>query len=74
MFPHQSLPKYTWNSSHENTHNQTDHILLDRRRHSKTLDVRSLNGAESDTDHCVVVAKIREKLAEREQAAQNFDV
>ena len=50
------------------THNQTDHILIYRRSHSSILDVRSSRGADSDTDHYLVVAKVRERLA-----AQKFD-
>jgi len=40
MFPHRNFHKYTWNSTDGKTHNQTDHILIDRRRHSSILDVR----------------------------------
>jgi len=42
---------------------QVDHILIDRRWHSSLLDVWSFRGADFDTDHCLVVAKVRERLA-----------
>jgi hypothetical protein len=34
----------------------------------------SSRGADSDTDHCLVVAKLRERLAVSKQATQMFDV
>jgi endonuclease/exonuclease/phosphatase family metal-dependent hydrolase len=39
MFPHRNTHKYTWTSPGGKTHNQIDHILVDRRRHSNVLDV-----------------------------------
>jgi hypothetical protein len=45
------------------THNQIDHILIDRRRHSNVLDVQSFRAADCDTDHYLVMAKVRERLA-----------
>jgi endonuclease/exonuclease/phosphatase family metal-dependent hydrolase len=44
MFPHSKIHKYTWTSPEGNTHNQIDHILVDRRRHSSILYVRFLEG------------------------------
>jgi len=37
------------------------------------LDVRSFSGADCDTDHCLVVTKVRERLAGSKQAAQKYD-
>jgi len=37
------------------------------------LDVRRFRGTDCDTDHCLVVAKVRERLAVGKQAAQKFD-
>jgi hypothetical protein len=73
MFPHRKIHKYTWTSSKGNTHNQIDHVLIDRSQHSSTLDVRSFRGADCDNDPYLVVAKVRERLAVSKQAAQKVD-
>ena len=69
MFQHQNIHKSTWN-----THNHNDHILRDGRWHSSILDLRSFRGADCETYHYLVVAKVRERLAVNKQAAQTFDV
>jgi hypothetical protein len=51
MFQHRNIHKYTWTSPDGKTHNQIDHILVARRRHSNVLDVRSFRAADCDSDH-----------------------
>jgi hypothetical protein len=58
MFPHREIHKYTWTSPDGKTHSQIDHLLIDRRRHSSILHVRSFRGADCHTDHYLVVAKL----------------
>jgi len=70
MFPHWNIHKYTWTSHDGKTHNQIDRVLTDRRWHLRILDVRSFRGADCDTDHYLVIAKVRERLAVGKQAAQ----
>jgi hypothetical protein len=74
MFPHRRNHKYICTSPDGKTHNQIDHILIDRRRHSSILDVRSFRGADCDSDHYVVVAKVRERLAMGKRMVKNMDV
>ena len=64
---------HTWTFPDGKTHNQTDNILIDRRQHSSILDLRSFTGADCDTDHYLMVAKLRGRLAVRKQAAQKFE-
>jgi hypothetical protein len=72
MFPHRNVHKCTRMSPDGNTQNQIDHILIDRRKHSSVLDVRSFRAADCDTDHYLVVAKIRERLAVNKQGSHKF--
>ena len=71
---HWNIHKYKWNSPDGKTHNQIDHILKDRRWHSSILDVQFFDGADYDTDHFLVVAEVRERLAVSKQEAHKFDV
>ncbi|PNF33766.1 hypothetical protein B7P43_G10210 [Cryptotermes secundus] len=71
MFPRRNIHKFTWTSPDGKIHNQIDHILLDRRRHSSILDVRSFRAADCDTDHYLVVAKVKERLAVSKQTVHS---
>jgi hypothetical protein len=70
MFPHCNTHKYAWTSPDGKTHNQINHILVDRQRHSNVLDVRSFKTADCDSDHYLVVAKVRERLAVNKQRSE----
>jgi hypothetical protein len=48
--------------------------MVDRRRHSNVLDVRPFRAADCDSDHYLVVAKVRERLAVNKQRSQRFDM
>jgi hypothetical protein len=49
-------------------------ILIDRRRHSSILDVISFRGTDCDSDHYLVVAKVRERLAVSKQMVKKGDM
>jgi hypothetical protein len=74
MFPYRDIHKYTWTCPDGKTHNQIDHILIDRRRHSSILDVRSFRGVDCDSDHYLVVAKVRERLTVTKRMVKKMDV
>jgi hypothetical protein len=49
MFSHHNIHKYTWTSPDGKTHIQLDHILIDKRLHSSTVDDGYFRGANCDT-------------------------
>ena len=53
------------------TQNQIDHILIDTKCRSSILDVRFQGEL---IDHCLVVAKVRERFTVSKHAVQKFDV
>jgi hypothetical protein len=48
--------------------------LTDKRRHSNILDVRSFRGADCDTDHYLVVAKLMERISVSKRAREKIDL
>jgi hypothetical protein len=62
MFLQKNILKYTWTSLDGKTHNQTDNIFIGRRKHSSILDVQSFREADCDTDHYLMVARVRERF------------
>ena len=62
-FSHQQIHKATWVSPDQRTSNQIDHILVDARHASCILDSRSYRGANIDSDHYLVKAKVRSRIS-----------
>jgi hypothetical protein len=73
MFPQCSIHKNAWTSPDGKTHNQIDHVLIDRRRHSSIL-VPSFRGVDCDTDHYLVVENVRERLAVSDRPVNKMDM
>jgi hypothetical protein len=74
MFPHRNIHKYTWTSPDGTTHNQIDHILVHRRRHSNVLNFRSFRAADCDSNQCLVVENVKERLVVNKQRSQRFNM
>jgi hypothetical protein len=74
MFPHRNIHKFTWIAPNGKTNNHSDHILIEGRLHFSILNVRSLRGADCDTHHYLVVAKVRERLAVSKLNSIEFEV
>jgi hypothetical protein len=58
MFTHHNIHKYS-RISDGKPNDQADHVLVDKRRHSSTVDIGSFRNAGCDTDHYLVVKKSR---------------
>jgi hypothetical protein len=63
-----------WTSRDEKMHNRIGHILIGRRRHSSILDVRTFRGADCDSDHYLVVAKVSERLSVSKRMVKKMDM
>lgn len=63
LFPHRNVHKVTWVSPDHRTENQIDHIAISNTWRGSLLDVRNKRGADVASDHHLVIAKIRLKVA-----------
>jgi hypothetical protein len=58
-FMHKRIHLQTWHSAVGHTFNQIDHCLIDGRHFSDVIDVMAYSGANIDSDHMLVVIKLR---------------
>jgi endonuclease/exonuclease/phosphatase family metal-dependent hydrolase len=63
MFEHKKIHLRTWKSPDELTFNQINHVLIDGRHVSDLLDVRTYRGANIDSDHFLVLTRIRSRIS-----------
>ena len=49
LYNHKDIHIMTWKSPDGQTHNQTDHLLIDARHVANVMDVRTFRGANIDS-------------------------
>ena len=64
FFQHAPRFSYTWRSPQQTLSQiiPADHVLMDGRHFSDVIDVRTYRGANVDSDHFLVMVKLRQKL------------
>lgn len=62
IFTHKDRHKQTWHSPN-GTFTQIDHVLVSSRHFNEVNDVRSYRGADVNSDHFLVVAKVVSRIA-----------
>ena len=62
IFPHKNIHKLTWRSPDGRTINQIDHLIINKKWRRSLLDVKVFRGADVNSDHYMLFAKIKLKL------------
>jgi len=69
MFKQHPRRLYTWTSPAGDTRNQIDYISIAQRWKTSLMNCRTLPGADSDTDHQLLMATLKVRLAKTESTA-----
>ncbi|XP_015372755.1 PREDICTED: uncharacterized protein LOC107168014 [Diuraphis noxia] len=62
MFPHKDIYKGTWKAPNGSYVSQIDHVLINTRFKNCIHDVKTVRGADCDSDHYLVKGKLKVKL------------
>ena len=63
MFRHKKIYKSTWTATNREFESQIDDIVIDDRHMLDLLDVRSYRGGNVDSDHYLVIARLRARIS-----------
>ena len=62
MFPRKNIHKYTWTAPNGRVRNQIDHVAVNGKFKRLVKDTRSYRGADSGSDHNLVITTVRLRL------------
>lgn len=72
LFEHKKCHKVTWISPDQKSENQIDHICISNKWRNALIDVRNKRGADADTDHHLLMAKMRFEFTKHKQNCENI--
>ena len=73
LFPHKDIHKTTWRSPVAHHFSQIDHLLIDSRHVSHSMDVRTHRCASVDTDHFLLVLQIWARISNAKKFLRKKD-
>ena len=71
-FEHHPRRLWTWLSNDDETKNQIDYILIDKRFRNRMINIKTLPGADFNSDHKLLMSKIKIKLKSTSKAVKNL--
>ena len=73
-FEHHRKRFWTWLSTDDETKNQIDYILVDKRFRNGMINIKTLPGADCNSDHNLLMSKIKIKLKSTSKAVKNLNL